>query len=76
MNAEVFDKKEYSYSVAMVDFKRICELSVGQIFLMNGIWWIVHSISNGRMYYYNYGSEKKSKKESLGAKSQMFVQVK
>lgn len=73
MNAEIFEKREYADSVARVDFVRVNSLVVGQHFLMNGIWWEVHSIKNGRLYYIN--RKARTRKESLGANSQMFVQV-
>lgn len=75
MNAEMFEKKEYADKVSMVDFIRVCQLEVDQTFLMNGIWWKVHSKSKGRLYYYNFRKISKGRQESIGANSQLFVQV-
>lgn len=74
MNAEIFEKKEYADSVARVDFVRVKDLQKSQEFLMNGVWWVVHSITKDKVYYYNK-SLSKGRQKYFGAKNQMFVQV-
>lgn len=74
MNAERFTTKEYTKDEA-IDFIRVCQLEIGQKFLMNGIWWQVRSKEDGRLQYSEARSKYKHRKESVGAKSQQFVQI-
>jgi hypothetical protein len=74
MNAERFTSKEYVQDEA-IDFIRICQLEIGQKFLMNGMWWQVRSKEDGRIQYFNTHTRNKHRKESVGAKNQQFVQI-
>jgi len=76
MNAEVFGNIKYFGGVKQADLKRrVCELEVGQTFLMGGVWRIVHSKKDGRLHYYYLSQRTKRRFDSLGANSQMFVQI-
>lgn len=74
MNAERFESKEYAEPKA-IDFIRVCDLQVKQKFLMNGTWWEVRKIKEGRIYFYNNHATSRGKRESVGANNQQFVQI-
>jgi hypothetical protein len=50
-NAEVFEKNVHTEKDDQIDFIRVCQLEKGMKFLMNGTWFVVHSITKDKIFY-------------------------
>jgi hypothetical protein len=77
-NAEVFENNVHTERDDQIDFIRVCQLEKGMKFLLNSTWFVVHSISEDKIFYFyksETGDRKRYKENSIGAKSQQFVQV-
>lgn len=57
-----------------VEFERVCNLQLGDIFLQNGRWRQVHKIINERIYYF-LKDNPKNKRDSHPKNSQQIFQV-
>lgn len=73
-NAEVFENNVHTERDDQIDFIRVCQLKKDMRFLMNGVWFAVHSVTADRIFYYHI-SQGRHKGDSMGVKSQQFVQI-
>jgi hypothetical protein len=73
-NAEVFENNVHTERDDQIDFIRVCQLEKGMKFLMNGTWFVVHSVEKDKVFYC-YIQQRKYKQGSIGAKSKQFVQI-
>jgi hypothetical protein len=60
-----------------VNFCRVKDLQIGDVFLLNGAWRTVVKIADGKLWYkYLYAySREKGNRNSVGANSSAYVQV-